>query len=411
MAFWSNWFRRKEQKYDSLDLFREIYGGRASSSGVSVNWQNSLEFATVLACCRVIGEGVAQVPWKVYRDNGNMDRQSASDHPLYQVIYRRPNRWQTSFGFRETIAFHLCLFGNAYVFKGMVGRDRSVKELIPLEPQFMTASRKKDSETVEYRYVPAEGTAVTFTEDSIWHIRAASWNAWLGLDSVRMMRDAVGLAISAQNAHADHHRGGSRVSGIYSVDGPLSKERYETLAGWLDKYAMGGERAGKPLILDLGAKFTSQQMTGVDAQHIETRDHQIQEICRAFRVMPLMVGFSDKTSTYASAEQFFIAHVVHTLSPWYERLEQSADVNLLSEADQAAGFYTKFNPNALMRGAAKDRAEFYTRAIGSVNASPGWMTQNEIRALEELPPMDGGDEIFKPSPKPAAAQPPGSAGA
>lgn len=146
------------------------------------------------------------------------------------------------------------------------------------------------------------------------------------------------------------------------------------------------------MILDDDAKYTPFGMTGVDAQHLETRKHQIEEICRAFGVMPIMIGHADKTATYASAEQMFLAHVVHTLSPWYERIEQSADAQLLTEEDRAAGFYTKFSPNALMRGAAKDRAEYYKAALGTTQ-QPGWMTRNEVRALEEMNPVPGGDQF------------------
>ena len=129
-------------------------------------------------------------------------------------------------------------------------------------------------------------------------------------------------------------------------------------------------------------------MSGVDAQHIETRKLQVEEMCRAMRVMPIMIGQADKSATYASAEQMFLAHVVHTLMPWYERIEQSADVNLLSDEDRRAGFYTKFNPNALMRGAAADRGEYYSKALGA-GGTPAWMTQDEVRGLEERAPMGG----------------------
>lgn len=402
MAFWSSLFGRKERKYDSLDLFREIYGGRSTRTGVTINWQTALEVSTVLACMRVIAEGIAQVPWKLY-DGANS--KPATDNPLYRLIYRRPNRWQTSFEFRETIAFHVALTGNAYVFIGRVGSKREIRELVPLEPQFMTVERRSTGALV-YKYAPTTGTAVEFDESVIWHLKGASWNAWQGMDAVRLVREAVGLAVAAESAHAEMHKGGARISGLYSVDGSLSPERYEFIAKWLDKYAMGGERAGKPMILDLAAKFSPTQMTGVDAQHLETRKFQIEEICRGFRVMPIMIGYSDKAATYASAEQMFIAHVVHCLSPWYERIEQSADNALLTEDEQKKGLYTKFTPNALMRGAAKDRAEFYQRAVGSVNASPGWMTRDEIRALEELPEM-GGDaaELFAPQPAAAPPQP------
>jgi HK97 family phage portal protein len=406
MAFWSKWFRQKEQKYDSLDLFREIYGGRASQSGVTVTWARALEVATVLACCRVIAEGIAQVPFKIYQDDAKTTRRVAADHPMYRVIYRRPNRWQTSFEFRETLAFHLVLFGNAYVWVGRVGMAREVREMVPLEPQLMTVEKKSDG-SLRYKYAAIGATPVEFDEGSIWHIRGASWNAYSGMQAVTLLREAIGLSVATENAHAEFHKGTARNSGVYTVEGNLTPEQYKFISAWLDKYVMGGERAGKPMILDRSAKWVSQQMSGVDAQHLETRKHQIEEVCRGFRVMPIMIGYSDKAATYASAEQMFIAHVVHTLSPWYERIEQSADVSLLSDADQKAGYYFKFTPNALMRGAAKDRAEFYTRAIGSVNASPGWMTTNEIRSLEEMSPIEGGDEVFKPSLEPAA-EPPGT---
>jgi len=402
MSLWSRLFGPKEQKYSTLDLFREIYGGPPTKTGISVNWASSLEVTTVLACLRVIAEGIAQVPFRLYQDSDARGGAPAPDHPLYRVLYRRPNRWQTSFEFRETIAFHAALTGNAYVFIGRVGSAREIRELVPLEPQFVSVEKR--DQTLVYKYHPVSGQAVEFSGNTIWHIKGPSWNGYTGLDAVRLVREAVALAIGSEAAHSEMHKGSAKMSGIYAVEGNLSKEKYEFLSAWLDKYAMGGERVGKPMILDLGAKFTPTQMTGVDAQHLETRAFQITEICRGFRVMPIMVGYSDKAATYASAEQMFIAHVVHTLSPWYERIEQSADVNLLTDAEREAGYYTKFTPNALMRGAARDRADFYTRMVGSVNATPGIMTRNEIRALEELPPIAGGDVLFDPAPA-APAEP------
>lgn len=404
MAFWSNWFRPAEQKYSSLDLFREIYGGRTTKSGVTVNWSNALEVTTVLGCLRVISEGIAQVPWKLYRDKSGVAGELATNHPLYRVIHRKPNRWQTSFEFRETIAFHAALMGNAYVFVGRVGSAREVRELVPLEPQFVTMERRDDG-SILYHYSPVTGQRVTFSADAIWHIKGPSWNGYSGLEAFKLVREAIALAISAESAHAEMHHNGARIGGMYSVDSVLSPEKYNFISAWLDKYAMGGERAGKPMILDMGAKWHAQQMTGVDAQHLETRKHQIEEICRGFRVMPIMVGFSDKAATYASSEQMFIAHVVHTLMPWYERIEQSADTSLLTEQEQNEGYYTKFTPNALMRGAAADRAQYYIAALGNTQ-QPGWMVRNEVRALEELPPVDGGDEFPELITAQMAAEPP-----
>lgn len=405
MGFWSRLWNGDEQKdgiASSLDLFREIYGGHPSRSGASVTVQSALEVSTVLACCRVIANGVAQVPFRVYLDDGR-GRSLASKHPLYQPLYRRPNPWQTSYEFRETIMFHTLLAGNAYVFVNRVGMAREVRELIPIEPGRVTVKQLPGG-SLEYKVAGIDGgPPQVFGADAIWHLRGPSWNAWMGLESVRLAREAIGLSIALEQGQAEFQKNGAKTSGMYSVASKLSPEKYELLRNWFEKEAAGGAPY-RPLILDDGAKYAPLTMTGVDQQLIETRKHQIEEVCREFGVMPIMVGHADKTATYASAEQMFLAHVVHTLSPWYQRIEQSADVNLIGEADLAKGYYTKFTPNALMRGAATDRAEFYAKALGS-GGTKGWLTQNDVRALEDMDrdPDPEADKLPQPTNKPLPA--------
>lgn len=377
----------------SEDLWREIYGGR-QYSGVEVNWKSALAVATVQACVRKLASGVSQVPFRVYQDDGERKR-VAADHPVNTILYRRPNNWQTSFEFRETMMFHLGLVGNFYAWKGMVGRERNLRTLEPIEPQRVTVHSDRNGVT-GYEVRADDGATVKFRPDEIWHVRGPSWNGFIGFEAVKLAAEAIGLSMAAEKLQSDLFGNGARVSGLLSVEGNMGVERFQSLSKWLEKHESGGERSGKPMILDNGAKFSPYQMTGVDAQHLETREFQIKEICRAFDVMPIMIGAASETSTYASAEQMFIAHVVHTLGPWYERIEQSADLNLLSEADRQAGYYTKLTPNALMRGAAKDRAEFYTKALGAGGHGAAWMTPNEVRKLEELDPIEGGDELPSP---------------
>lgn len=372
-----------EKKMGSRELADIMRGGRESGSGAVVNWQTALQTTTALACTRVIAEGISQVPWKLHTDG----RDDATDHPLYDLIYRRPNPWQTSFEFRETLSFHVVLTGNAYVRKLRVGSERRLASLEPLDPARMTVRVDPDGR-IRYWFQGDSGAPVEIDAQDIWHIRGPSWNSYVGLDAVRLAREAIGLALATEATQADFHRNGTRVSGLYSVANNMSAEKFNQISAWMDRHSQGGDRAGKPFILDNGATFAQLQMTGVDAQHLETRKHQVEEICRAMRVMPIMVGQADKTATYASAEQMFLAHVVHTLMPWYERLEQSADVNLLSEEDRRRGFYTKFNGNALMRGAAADRGEYYSKALGA-GGTPAWLTQDEVRDLEEYDPMGG----------------------
>lgn len=376
---------RAELKMTSAELDLMLRGGHQSASGTMVNWKTALQVSTVLACAKVIAEGIAQVPWKIHKGVGGGS--AAEDHPLYDVIYRQPNSWQTSFEFRETLAFHVVLTGNAFAWKGMVGSAREIRTLEPIEPGRMSVERQSDGTFRYFEQLPG-GDRVPRDPETIWHIRGPSWNSWMGLESVRLAREAIGLAMAIESQQADTHRNGARISGLYSLKQQASVERFEKLSKWLDRFKAGGDKAGEPLVLDDEAKFQAFQMTGVEAQTLESRKHQVEEICRTFRVMPIMVGQSDKAATYASAEQMFLAHVVHCLLPWYERWCMSADVNLLSQRDRQAGYYTKLNPNALMRGAAKDRAEFYSKALGAGGTRP-WMTQDEVRSLEELDPEGG----------------------
>jgi HK97 family phage portal protein len=391
-----------EAKMSSRELDAVMRGGHTSTAGTVVNWKSALAVSTVLACCKVIAEGIAQVPWKLYQRAPG--RAAADDHPLYDLVYRRPNDWQTSFQFRETIAFHALLTGNAYVFLGRVGSKREIRALTPIEPGCMSVRLERDGRLRYWETLITTGERIERDPADIWHLRGPSWNGWCGLEAVNLAREAIGLTMAIERSQGAVHRNGAQVSGLYSVNETLNPKQFTDLSAWLATYEPGGEREGKRLILDRGASFSTMQMTGRDAETLETRKHQVEEICRTFRVMPIMVGQADKAATYASAEQMFLAHVVHTLMPWYERIEQSADVNLLTEQERRQGYYTKFNPNALMRGAAKDRADFYAKALGAGGSRP-WMKADEVRDLEDMDPVGGhadelGDAIQ------SAAQPP-----
>lgn len=359
-----------------------------SRTGFSVSALSALEVSTVQACVRAIAEGVSQVPVYVHaRDNRGV-RGPKVAHPLLDVYARRPNQWQSGFEFRETLLFHLALVGNAFVFVSRAS-DGRILELIPIEPGKVFVTREMDM-TITYQVSFEDGKLQTLRKPDIWHIRGPSWNTWMGLDAVKVAREAIGLAIATEAAHAGMHKSGAQVSGLLSMQEKVSQEKFTMLGSWLDRHAAGGDRAGKPLILDGGTKWQPFAMTGVDAQHVETRRFQVSEICRHFRISPMMVGASE-TPTYASAEQMFIAHVVHCLTPWAERIEQSASANLLA----GENVELRHDFNGLMRGASKDRGEFYGKALGS-GGSPAWMTPNEIRAIEGDDPIAGGDDLPMP---------------
>jgi HK97 family phage portal protein len=382
------------------DILGALAGtGGSSKSGAKVSWQTALQISTALACARVIAEGLAQVPFKLFQDIDGRKR-VATDHPAYQLLAVKPNDWQTSFELREQISLHLVFCGAAYLFKNIV--RGKVVELLPYEPQNVTVNRSGWDLT--YQVKTDDGRLIPIPAEQMWHIRGPSWNGWMGLEAVKLAREALGLAMATEEHVGRMFSNGARVGGVLSTEGTLKEDQVKALRESWERTQGGNANAFKTAILWGGLKWSPMAMQNDQAQLVELRRMQVEEICRALRVMPIMVGFTDKTATYASAEQMFLAHVVHTLGPWYGRIEQSADINLLTDADRAEGYYTKFMPQGLLRGAHKDRAEYYAKALGS-GGSPAWMTQDEVRGLEELNPM-GGAAADLPKPTNVGGTPP-----
>lgn len=361
-----------------LEVFADISGSKKSKSGVNVNSDNAIDVSTVFACCRVIGEGVAQVPLQLMQVSADgKTRAKAVKHQLYDKLASKPNRWQTSFEWRETVCWHVALTGNHYSFVNRIGNK--IIELFPFEPKTVETIFKDG--VLTYKVTPEGGQARIFPQESILHVRGPSTNSWLGLSAVKHAREAIGLAMATEGAAASLHKNGARPSGTYTVPGKLSPTQYKDLSKWVEDHFSGSENAGKPLILDSAATWVSTQMSGIDAQSLEQRRFQIEEICRFMRVMPIMVGHSDKASTYASAEQMFLAHVVHTLAPWFTRLEQSFDNNLLTDKERAQGYYFNFVEEGLLRGSSVDTKDMI---LGYVNG--GLFTPNQGLAKLDMNP-------------------------
>lgn len=384
MGILSQAFVPSSFKSGSMDLLRDAIAraGYSSSTGKNVNAKTALQVATVFACCRVIGEGVAQIPLKLMQESADgKSRLPLKNHPLFDVLAFRPNFFQTSFEFRETVIWHAVLTGNHFSFINRGARGR-ILELIPIDPGCVAIKRDHVSRQLTYSVRGDDGQTMVFPSDAIWHVKGPSWDGWQGLDAVRVAREAIGLAMATEEATGALHKNGVRPSGVYSVEGTLKDDQYKVLSKWIDDNMAGAGNAGRAMVLDRSAKWINTQMSGVDAQALETRRFQIEEICRFCRVMPIMVGYSDKAATYASSEQMFLSHVVHTLAPWYQRLEQSIDANLLTDADRKAGVYANFVEEGLLRGSAIDTKE---SILGYVNG--GILTPNEGRALLDRNPM------------------------
>jgi HK97 family phage portal protein len=364
---------------NTLDLLREIYGGRTTATGRSVNISTAIEVSAVFACNRVIGNGMAQVPLKLMRETPDgKTKLPAKDHPLYKVMSVRTNRWQTSFQWRQMVSWHVEMCGNHHSFINRV--FGKVKELFPFTPGTVKTVDLGQGE-FEYEVTAPDGSKKIFPAESMLHIRGPSWDGINGLEVVKIAREAIGLAMVTEESAASLHKNGIRPSGIYSVEGNLDGAQYKSLSDWIDKHYAGSLKAGKPLILDRAAKWIGTQMTGVDAQALETRKNQIEEICRFHGVMPIMAGYSDKTATYASAEQMFLAHVQHCLAPRWTNYEQSFDGWLLTEKEQDSGLFFNFVEEGMLRGSIEATANVLDKYVNG-----GLMTPNEGRAKLDMNP-------------------------
>jgi len=390
-------FRWPWQKKQNITQILKTLGIEfQSKSGASVTLESAIKVTTVLACARVIAEGIAQIPLKLYRERPGGGREPMPDHPVYRVLARRPNEWQTAYEFREMMGIHLALCGNFYAF--INSPDGRITELLPFEPGAVTV--KRDGWNILYKVRMPSGEQQDIPASQMWHVRGATIGGVVGLDFVQMAREAIGLAMSVEEHGSRMFANGARPGGILTTAGILKKDQVNELRESWEQMQGGSANAYRTAILWGGLDFKAMAMPNDQAQMLELRKFQVEEICRAYRVMPIMVGYSDKTATYASAEQMFLSHVVHTMGPWYSRIEQSGERNLLTEKDRDGGLYLKFNVSALLRGAHADRANYFKAALGS-GGSPPWMTQDEVRELEELNPF-GGEASRLPRPMQSA---------
>lgn len=388
MGIWSRFFGResKSSRMRIQDLWADIFGAKSAKSGARVNWRTAMEATSALACARVIADGLSQIPFRLYQ-KADRKRIPAVAHPIYGLLADAPNDFQTSYEFREMLAFHLVFCGNAFVWKNRV--NGRIVELLPFMPQEVMV--KRDGWVLSYDVSMANGQTYSLPASEMWHLRGPSWNGWMGLEGVKLAREAIGLALATEEHGARFFGNGATPGGILTTEQSLDPEQRKALRdSWEARHA-GGENAHKTAVLWGGMKFSPMATQNDQAQFLETRKFQVEEICRAFRVLPIMVGSYDKAATYASSEQMFLAHVVYTLCPWCARIEGSANVSLLTPEERSKGFYTKFNVNGLLRGAAKDRGEFYAKMYGVGALSP-----NDIRELEDMDPYEGGDEYRVP---------------
>ncbi len=376
--------------YEQLPaLLAEAYElGRTSSSGAHVTIQSALRNPAMFRAVSLISYAIGMLPLHVIEE----ETKEKADHPLYRILHREPNTWQTAFDFRSLMQLRALVHGNAYavIVRSLQMRTRSndIVRLIPLDPRRVTPVQADDW-TVSYRYQPGKGESRVYSSSEIFHLRGLSLDGLCGMSLVDQARDAIGLALTAELAAGRLYKNGSMISGALKHPGKLSPEAFARLRDSLAEKE-GAENAGKNLILEEGMDWLVPGSNARDAELSAIRKLQVEEIARVTGVPRplLMVDETSWGSGIQALGQFFVQYA---LGPWFEAWQQAAERTLLV-GEEKDRFSVKFNPGGLLRGSTKDQGEFFAKALGAGGA-PGWLTQNEVRALDDRPPVPGGDTV------------------
>lgn len=354
-----------------------------SWTGEQVTGRSALGISAVWACVNLIAGTIASLPMNVHRGEGGR-QETLFDHPLQRLLHDSPNYDQTALDFWEFMAASLELWGNAYA--RIERRGGQITALLPVNPALVIVRRQKNG-FLEYRWSD-EGKSWCLNDDDVLHIRGFGGNPLGGMSTLDFARETFGLAQATNRAAATTFSNGMRPSGVLTVDQWLSPEvRDVATKNLVEKFA-GAQNAGRPMVLEGGMKWQQLTINPEDAQMLETRSFSVQEICRFFGVPPHMVGHTEKTTSWGTGlEQQTMAFQKFTLRRRIKRIEQALAKQLLTPEDRAQGVSVAFNFEGLLRADSAGRAAFY-QAMTQIGA----MTINEVRALENLPPVGGGDE-------------------
>jgi len=366
----------------SRDLEQFLIGlGGGSGAGIHVSPESSMRFSTVFACVKVISEDVAKLPLHLYRRRKDGGKERATDHPLSWLMNTRPNPWMSSFNFREMGTGHLALRGNSYSFieRGLGG---AVSGLIPLHPDRVTVEQQPDY-TLKYTHRRPGMDPKVFASDEVLHVCGMTLDGVSGLSPIAYQRDTVGLAMAASRFGSKVFANGAKMGGILSTPARFKDpRRADQLAKDFDEKT-SGENAHGTVVLEEDMKWTKASMTSEDAQYLETRKFQRQEIAGIFRVPPHKIGDLER-ATFTNIEHQSMEYVQDCLMSYLVRWEQAMNYSLLTEREQGK-YYFEFLVDGLLRGDIASRYTAYQTAIND-----GIMSPNEVRAKENMNPRGDG---------------------
>lgn len=364
-----------------------------SSAGKVVNERTSMQITAVYACVRILAESVAQLPFNLYKyvEGG---KEKAISHSLYRILHDEPNPEMSSFVFRETLMSHLLLWGNAYA---QIIRNNSgeVVALYPLMPNKMNVTRNKTTKQIEYEYMHSnedeantlKDEKVTLKARDVFHIVGLGFDGLVGYSPIAMAKNAIGLSMATEEYGSKFFNNGARPGGVLEHPG-IIKDPEKLREEWSNTFG-GSGNSNKVAVLEEGMKYQPIAISPNEAQFLETRKFQLNEIARIFRIPPHMIGDLDKSS-FSNIEQQSLEYVKYTLEPWLVRWEQEVQRKLLTENEKTK-YFSQFKLEGLLRGDYESRMKGY-----SIGIQNGFMCPNDIRELENLDmiPADKGGNTY-----------------
>jgi HK97 family phage portal protein len=393
--FWQRWtgpdLRNSSPDNPSTNLSNpaswlvDFFGGGPTDAGVAVSEQSAMKNSAVYACVTLLAKIIGSLPLKVYRRKANGESIEVPDTLPYYLLHDEPNPAMTSCVWREFLTACVLLGGNAYA---AIGRDQAnrVVDLFPIPYPLVTPER---TATGRHRYLVRlqDGTHEVIEQADMLHVPGLGFDGVKGFSVITWAaRQAVGLALATESHGARLFSNGARLGVVLKHPKSLSKEAQMRLRQQFDAQHGGLSNAFRTMVLEEGLDVTNVTMTSEDAQFLDTRVFQVEDIARFFGVPPHMIGHTHKQTSWGTGvEQMFIGFLVTTLIPWLTRFEQEFNRKLFPRSP----FYAQFKHQGLMRGDSQARAAYY--ASGHQN---GWLTTNEIRKAEDLQPIPGGDVLY-----------------
>ena len=371
--------RDKPKNYLSSGAYNVLFGG--TSSGKNVNEQTAMQVTAVYSCVRILSEAIAALPLHTYKYKDGGGKEKAIEHPLYYLLHDETNPEMTSFVFRETLMSHLLLWGNAYAQILRNGKGEIIA-LYPLMPNRMTVDRAANGE-IYYRYSTNESDNVSLKKlsqvylrkEDVFHIPGLGFDGLVGYSPIAMAKNAIGMALATEEYGAKFFANGASPSGV--LEHPSTIKDPDKLRESWNSLFKGSSNSHKIAVLEEGLKYQPIGISPNEAQFLETRKFQIDEIARIFRVPPHMVGDLEKSS-FSNIEQQSLEFVKYTLDPWVTRWEQSIQRSLLLESEKK-DYFAKFNVDGLLRGDYQSRMNGYATGIQN-----GFLSPNDIRSLENM---------------------------